>query len=246
MKKLIEIWYMYHSGFAVKVKQKLLIFDYFCNRAVNNQTSLYNGVFDPEEFKDHEVFFFVSHRHEDHYNPVIIKWMKRNPNIRLIISSDVKDYRPHPNIFVAEPEHKYVINDMDIETYTSTDEGVAYLIKTGGICLFHAGDLNWWHWEGEPDSFNKQMETQYKTQIQKLKNYHIDIAFLVADPRQEKFSLLGLEWFLKEVFCSHVLPMHFADDYSIMSTIQKYGESAKLLAKIHLINQRGQHFLIEC
>lgn len=31
----------------------------------------------------------------------------------------------------------------------STDEGVAFLVTAEGRTVFHAGDLNWWHWEGE-------------------------------------------------------------------------------------------------
>ncbi|NLM11820.1 MAG: MBL fold metallo-hydrolase [Clostridiaceae bacterium] len=245
MKKTVEIWYLYHSGFAVKLNNKLFIFDYFSNKAANNGPGLYNGIFIPDDFKDHEVFIFISHRHRDHYNPVIFEWMKKNPNIRIVISSDVKGYKPHTNIYVAEPENKYVIGDIYIETFTSTDEGTAYLVKTEDICLFHAGDLHWWHWEGEPDSFNNQMEIQFKAQIRKLAKHYIDIAFLVADPRQENFSLLGLDWFVKEVPCTHVFPMHFSDNYSIMNTIQKYQESNQIRTRIHLINKRGQWFRIE-
>lgn len=245
MKKTVEIWYLYHSGFAVKSCGKLFIFDYFSNKAANNGPVLYNGIFSPDEFKDTDVYFFVSHRHHDHYNPVIFDWMKQNPNIRAIISSDVRGYRPCSSIYVAEPDSSYVINDMYIETFTSTDEGIAFLVKADDTCIYHAGDLHWWHWDGEPDSFNKQMEVRFKAQIRKLKKHHIDIAFLVVDPRQENFSLLGLDWFIKEVECPHIFPMHFSDDYSIMNTIQEFKESTQLKPEIHLINKRGQWFPIE-
>lgn len=245
MKNKIEIWYLYHSGFAVKTGNKLLIFDYFNDRAANNQSSLYNGVFNSSDFRKLDVYVFVSHQHHDHFNPVIFSWMKHNPNMRLIISSDIKSCNPQDNILLAEPEKKYVIQDINIKTFKSTDEGTAFLIKTDGINLFHSGDLHWWHWDGEPDWWNNQMEQQYKIQIEKLKNYHIDFAFLPVDPRQRKFSLLGLNWFLNEVPCSHVFPMHFADDYSIMKVIQCSGELKPYLSKIHLIKRRGQSFLFE-
>jgi len=245
MKKPVEIWYLYHSGFAVKTGGKLLIFDYFSNKAAGKGPALYNGIFSPDEFKDTDVYFFVSHRHHDHYNPVIFDWMKQSPNIRAIISSDVRGFRPHSNTYVAEPDRSYVINDMYIETFTSTDEGIAFLVKTDDTCIYHAGDLHWWHWEGEPDSFNRQMEIQYKAQVQKLAKHSIDIAFLVADPRQEGFSLLGLDWFVKHVECTHIFPMHFSDDYSIMNTIRKYTELNILKPEIHLISKRGQMFPID-
>jgi len=244
MKNPVEVWYLYHSGFAAKINNKLLIFDYYSNRPANDGPSLYNGIFNPGDFKDHDVFVFVSHRHRDHYNPVIFRWMNENPNISLIISSDVKGYKSHPNIYKTEPDNKYEIRDIYAETFASTDEGIAFLVKAEETVLFHAGDLHWWHWDGEPDSFNRQMEIQYKAQVEKLKKHHIDIAFLVADPRQENFSLLGLDWFAREVSCTHIFPMHFSNDYSIMNNIKKYMESNSIPAEIHLITKRGQRFCI--
>ncbi len=243
MNKQIEIWYLYHSGFAVKIGQKLLIFDYYSNKAANSLPCLYNGVFNPEDFRDLDIFIFVSHIHHDHFNPIIFTWMEQNPNIHIIISSDVEGYRANANLTIAETEMSYVIDDIIIETLTSSDEGIAFLVKTEGVSLFHAGDLHWWHWDGEKETINKQMEYQFKTQIQKLENQHIDIAFLVADPRQEDFALLGLEWFLKKISCSHVFPMHFSDNYSIMERIDKISSSNQRSFIMHLISRRGQHFL---
>ena len=39
----------------------------------------------------------------------------------------------------------------EIRTLRSTDEGVAFVVHYAGKTIYHAGDLNWWHWEGEPD-----------------------------------------------------------------------------------------------
>jgi len=245
MKKTVEIWYLYHSSFAVKLNSKLIIFDYFYNQAADSEPVLYNGKFSPDDFRDTDVYFFVSHRHHDHYNPVIFRWLEEYPNIRLIVSSDIKGYGRHSRILTAEPEKQYVFDDILIETYTSTDEGVAFLIKTEGVCLFHAGDLHWWHWEGEPDSFNLEMEQRFKEQTEKLSAHKIDIAFVVVDPRQERFSTLGLDWFVKKVECSHIFPMHFSDDWSIMDTVRNYKESNRSRTDIHIINRRGQYFHID-
>ncbi len=40
----------------------------------------------------------------------------------------------------------------EIRTLRSTDEGVAFVVHYAGKTIYHAGDLNWWHWKkGEPD-----------------------------------------------------------------------------------------------
>ena len=48
-----------------------------------------------------------------------------------------------------------------IASLKSTDEGVAFVVWAEGHSIYHAGDLNWWHWEGEPFPFNENMVTRY-------------------------------------------------------------------------------------
>ena len=64
-----------------------------------------------------------------------------------------------------------------------------------GKTIYHAGDLNWWHWEGEPQSDNDYQRIVYQQQINLIKQ-PIDIAFIVVDIRQEKDYLLGLQYYL--------------------------------------------------
>jgi hypothetical protein len=44
--------------------------------------------------------------------------------------------------------------------------------------IFHAGDLNWWHWYDESDEFNINMSKAFKSQIDRLKNCNIKIAVI--------------------------------------------------------------------
>lgn len=39
--------------------------------------------------------------------------------------------------------------NIRIEAFGSTDVGISFLIDLQGIRLFHAGDLNNWHWSEE-------------------------------------------------------------------------------------------------
>lgn len=38
---------------------------------------------------------------------------------------------------------------MKVKAFDSTDEGLSYLVEMDGIRIFHAGDLNNWHWREE-------------------------------------------------------------------------------------------------
>ena len=82
-----------------------------------------------------------------------------------------------------------------MRTLKSTDEGVAFLIRIGERIIYHAGDLNWWHWEEESPRYNKLMMQRYQREIEKLEGRHIDVAFVPADPRQGEqyyWDLTGL------------------------------------------------------
>lgn len=50
---------------------------------------------------------------------------------------------------------------VTVEALPSTDEGVAFLVTAEGRTVFHAGDLNWWHWEGEDPVWNRNMEADF-------------------------------------------------------------------------------------
>lgn len=239
---MIEVYYLYHSGFAVRMNNKLMIFDYYNDKATNDGADLANGIFEPSAHKNEDVFIFSSHKHSDHYNPVILDWKKQIPGIHYILSQDINVRGD--NVMLVQPEKSYILAGMEIQTLASTDEGVAFLIHLDGVILYHAGDLHWWHWDGEPDPWNPDMEKQYKKQIAKLKDTHIDVAFLPVDPRQEYFSTLGIEWFLREISCSHVFPMHFGQDYSVMETLCSLPQFNEHLPKLHLIAQRGQSFVL--
>lgn len=49
-----------------------------------------------------------------------------------------------------------------METLFSTDEGVAFLLQCPEGMIYHAGDLNDWVWEEEPDEENQQMVSASK------------------------------------------------------------------------------------
>lgn len=95
-----------------------------------------------------------------------------------------------------------------IQTLKSTDAGVAFLVECEGRIIYHAGDLNWWHWEGEPDAYNEHMKTAYLKEIEKLKDTPIDVAFVPVDPRLGEQYYYGIDGFAKRVDAKALIPMH--------------------------------------
>jgi len=240
----IRIHYLYHSGYAVQVDDRLLVFDYYLDRPEGGVRSMDTGVINPEEIRGFETFVFSSHRHPDHFNPVIFSWREQVPRIKYILSWDIPR-RFHADHTVMKPgERAYPGDGISVSTLKSTDEGVAFLVDINGVVIYHAGDLNWWHWEEEPKAWNNDMAARFKREMERLKGVKIDVAFLTADPRQESHALLGMEYFIDHVGAGTIFPMHFGDDYSIMDAIQKKKATHPGFGVVQPITGRGACFVL--
>lgn len=242
MGKKIEVWYLGHSGFALNLGKKFLIFDYYLDKSEDNKRSLSSGVIEPPEIKDKEVIVFASHRHPDHFNPVILSWKEQLANIRYFLSYDIPKKYHREWTKILKYNDNYKDQTLSIKTFKSTDEGIAFLINVGGISIYHAGDLNWWHWKEESKAWNNNMAARFKREVDLIKNHPIDIAFLTADPRQESAELMGMEWFLNEVDVKIAFPMHFSNDYGIMDRIKSKADFNPVFNKVKTISKRGECF----
>ena len=219
-----KVSYIYHSGFTVQTAKHFLVFDY-CG-----------GEIDFSERQDRDVIVFASHNHGDHYNPVIHDWEKDIPGVRYILSDDIPAV---PGAIMIGPYEKLSQHDFTVETLVSNDEGVAFVVDIDGLCIFHAGDLNWWHWEGEPDDYNEGMAESYKSQIMMMQKKTIDIAFVPVDPRLEKQYAWGINYLMQTVDVRWAVPMHFGNDGAIVDRLLRDESSAGYRDRILRISERG-------
>ncbi|MEI6102205.1 MAG: MBL fold metallo-hydrolase, partial [Eubacteriales bacterium] len=237
-----SVWYLYHSGFALKTQNHFLIFDYYSDTPAGKARSLDTGVINPGEIAAEHVLVFSSHSHGDHFTPRIFDWQKGIPDIGYVLSYDIRSLKKPADALSIHPGGEYQVGDVHITALQSTDKGVAFVIDVDGLCVYHAGDLNWWHWEGEPDNENRQMAGDYKKEIDTLKGKHIDIAFVPLDPRLEKDYLRGLDYLAHNADLATVFPMHFGSDYSVFSWIKNDARAAAYLDKVKTIPRRGEKF----
>ena len=210
----MKIWYLYHSGFAVQTAGHFLIFDYWRNTPKGE--GLDCGVVDPVALKDRNVIVFASHSHPDHFNRKILDWKQDIPELRFILSDDI---RPIDGAIMVGPGKELGFPDLTVQTLASNDAGVAFIVDVDGLRIFHAGDLNWWHWEGEPDEDNEGMATSYKSQIDLLAGKRVDLAFVPVDPRLEKQYAWAIDYLMRTADIASVVPMHFGKDISTVNRL---------------------------
>lgn len=219
MQKVTRI---YHSGFCVELDETVLLFDYFEGEI-------------PSFPNDKKLMVFVSHGHADHYSPKIFELEKQYENVSYVLYHKVSKHKQE-NILPVKAHETYQWNGVEIQTLLSTDEGCAFLVKAEGKEIYHAGDLNWWYWEDEPEEDNKWQEGTFKKEIQALKGHHLDCAFLTLDPRQEKNAWWGFLEVLKLCEIDYVFPMHY-DCWGTKEQIEEYFKLPQLVPyreKCHL------------
>lgn len=231
----ITTWYLYQSGFAVDTGAHFLIFDYW--RSSPRGRGLESGVIDPAALADRDVIVFVSHRHGDHYNPEILHWVKTIPKLRLVLSNDIP---AAPGALMIGPREVATQPDFAVETFVSTDEGVGFLIDIDGLRIYHAGDLNWWHWAGESAQYNADMAANYKSQIDLLGGTPIDLAFVPVDPRLEAAYARGIDYLMRTADVRRAVPMHFGDHADVMDRLLADPLTADYRDRILPLPRRGQ------
>lgn len=133
---------------------------------------------------------------------------------------------------------------LNIYGLQSTDCGCAFLIEYQGKTVYHAGDLHWWYWSGEAESFNKKMTADFKKEMEYLTGRKIDLAFNLLDPRQGPDYALGMNYFLKQVKVEHVFPMHCWNDYTVCSKYLRENQVPQR-TKFHSVEKDGQKWELE-
>lgn len=231
----VKIWYLYNSGFALQTEEHFFIFDYYLDTPKSG--GLAEGVINPDEIKNFDVVVFSSHSHYDHFNKVIFEWRAQLPKVRYVLSSDI---RTREDAVMVHKGKCYDLGDIQVQTFDSTDMGVAFLVKADGLCIYHAGDLNWWHWEGETSQYNTAMAEKYQAQINQMQGEQVDIAFIPVDPRLEGSYLRGLDYFMRTVGAKTVLPMHFGDEYAVIARLKADPQAAEYANLVTELSHRGQ------
>lgn len=228
----MKVTYIHHSCFSVELDNYILLFDYFKGKL-------------PKWDKNKKIYVFSSHQHHDHFDPIIFNIEKDYPNVTYILSDDIKNTQSHNTVFV-KPNQCLAIDNLDVKTLESTDLGVAFIVKVEGKRFYHAGDLNYWHWENEnSDEENYNAGLRYQKEINKIKNLDFDIAFIPLDPRQGLQYNLGFDNFMKTVNTKYAFPMHFWGTYSTINLLLSNDCSKDYRDKIIKISKEPEEFIID-
>jgi ankyrin repeat protein/L-ascorbate metabolism protein UlaG (beta-lactamase superfamily) len=198
------VWYLGHSGWAIKTRNHLLVFDYFLppGRTVPEGASLASGYIVPCELMKQNVCVFTTHGHADHYQEGIFDWQKKIPDIEYVMG-----FKPQGH----DGEYTYIgprtakkVDGMKISTIKANDAGVGFVVEVDGLTIFHSGD----HANGRVDlagTFPPEIDYLAEGKLD------IDLAFFgitgcsLGDPESVRE---GVFYAMKKLKPRVVIPMH--------------------------------------
>lgn len=221
---MIEITYIFHSGFALVTDECVLIFDCWMD-----PNDVVKRLF--RENKEKPFYVFASHFHEDHFNHDIFQWRKLWPKtpINYILSKDILKHRraqkEEADAWMGKGA-SWTDGDVKVTATGSNDSGVSWIVETGGQRIFHAGDLcNWYARflaDGTADGpcfsteFGIQVnpvaeEKRFLGELKDIKKLtdEFDIVMFPVDGRIGNGYTLGARQFISKFRVGLFIPMHF-------------------------------------
>lgn len=206
---MIKVVHLNHSGFVIISQKTAVLIDYYQDTA---------GVLPILLSETEKVYVLSSHGHQDHFNPEVLSLDCLCDKSKYILSEDIRnmcnelDLITHNNEvhFVREGDC-YEDGDLSIKTFGSTDLGVSFLIKYGGKLIFHAGDLNNWHWEKESTIEDvAEAERDFLKVLNELKHdtCRLDLVMFPVDPRMQGDFSRGARQFVEMFDVGVFIPMH--------------------------------------
>jgi ankyrin repeat protein len=215
-----EVFYLGHSGWAIKTQNHFLVFDYFNDTRTRqpDHPCLLSGCIDTADLKNQPVTFFSTHEHADHFTPSIFTFRESLPETEYILCFEPAGVS-EPYIYIpvnSETE----LDGMKIYVCKSTDSGGGYLVEVDGLVIFHMGD----HANGDDilmPEFSREID------LVANQNKQIDILFGpirgcgLGTPEQVK---AGTYYTLEKLHPALFVPMH-AGSYTFAH--KEFTEQAK-------------------
>lgn len=196
---IMKLHYLQHSGFMLETSERAYIFDYYKDPT---------GEVKRAQAEGKALWFFVSHWHHDHYVPEILTF--NSPTTHYIVHEDVPHSEmPVDRTTVMKVGEQTKVEEIPIHMYGSTDEGGSFLVTIGGARIFHAGDLNWWHWLGDTAENNREAKANAVREFNRVAGMEADLVMFPVDARLEGAREWGIIEFLHKVPQPKLLvPMH--------------------------------------
>lgn len=237
-----KITFLDNSGFIVEYPDVILVFDYYRDPAHAVVKTL-------EKNPGKPVVFFVTHNHPDHFNTDIFNLGQSHKRL-YVLSNDIPTREIHDDMPIdwmsAGDTIENLPGNIKVQAYGSTDAGVSYYVTAGdGSTIFHAGDLNNWHWDKESTEREvAKAQEAFNVQLNRIATEHpcADIAFFPVDTRLGENCAAGAREFLETISTKNFFPMHFKGNYETSCDFTSYRlpDTVATRTRMHCLHKPGE------
>ncbi len=231
------IWYLKHSGWAIKTRSAFLVFDYWDEDAAPDEKLLANGHIRPEELKGLPVFVFVTHDHGDHFDRQILEWKKVVPDLTYVFGFEPQGVAGAVSL---APRTRRTIGPLAVTTIQSNDAGVGFAVALDGLTIFHAGDHSNNTLETAGNNFFPEIDFLARNGIRP------DIAFFLnmygcGSTNPEAFQK-GIAYAIDKLKIKSVLPMHGAGKEWVYGNLAESVAKDKIKVQVGAAVNQGDRF----
>ncbi len=240
---MMTITYIYHSCYLIEFGGFSVIIDYYRDAPREDGS---NWVKDYLLSKADDLYVLCTHSHSDHFNPDMLHWKEYKENITYIFSDELRqNMETGVKIHYLRKEQTFEDARIKVMAFGSTDIGGSFLLTCNNRMLFHAGDLNNWHWNEEVSKDEAlTYENNFLCELELLseKTDHLHVAMFPVDPRLGKEYMRGAEQFVSRINTAYFFPMHFGEQYD---KANRFGEIAVRYGCRYMpVSQPGQTFIL--
>ena len=198
----MSITYLLNSGFALRCGTWALVFDDY-QEPSGCLAKILSGC--------QEIYFFASHAHYDHFDSHILQYSEMVT--RYFFSKDIRHTVRAKAFSDAKVTYlprytEYDDGRIQIKTFSSTDAGTSFFVVKDAWRIFHAGDFNWWHWQGDTIDNQQHAKESFFQQMDKMDGLSADVAFFPVDGRLEQYEALGAREFCHRTKIAEFIAMH--------------------------------------
>lgn len=208
-----ELYFVEHSCYLLKGEEALFLFDWY--RPSERLDNLLSAC--PEL----PLWVLCTHSHHDHFSPLVLTHFSRHAGgVNFLFHDELRSAVPPERVsdvnFLKTGE-TFSRPGMFVKAYGSTDLGGSLFLELedGDFKIFHAGDLNNWHWNEEASpEYVAQYEEHWQRELQRIMadEMSLDLLMFPTDLRLGADYLKGLNEFLEEVPTKILAPMHLNGD----------------------------------
>lgn len=217
-----QLYFIHHSSYLWIGARAIILWDYYGEGEVAPLL---------DKHSEKRLYIVASHSHGDHFAPIVFDapFATHAGGVQYIFHEELSEVIVRDEALYLDTGETWADDLVEVKAFGSTDCGGSFYIEVEGLKLFHAGDLNNWHWNEEADEeYIEQYETHWQKELNRFASLveKLDLLMFPTDLRLGHDYLKGLGELLIVIEVKYLAPMHLngvLDPKELIELCDKHG-----------------------